>query len=83
MNITDQILDWKFFTFSFSFFIDGGSDGLRATTTGFETNVAQIHDWLKLVEQKNKNMIVVLGDDDDMESSLQKTKVSANRIVLV
>jgi len=43
---------------------------------GFDKNVALLHDWLKLVEQKVKGLNVSVGDDDDMSSCQQKQAVS-------
>ena len=43
----------------------------------FDKNVAELHDWLKLMEQKVKAHVVVVGDPDDMDSARQKQTVSS------
>ncbi|XP_057306952.1 utrophin-like isoform X3 [Hydractinia symbiolongicarpus] len=44
----------------------------QSPTSPFDKNVAQLHDWLKLIDHKLKGLTTVVGDDDDMDSSLQK-----------
>ena len=45
-------------------------------SSDFDKNVAQLHDWLKLVEQKIKSLNISIGDEDDMTSTQQKQAVS-------
>lgn len=46
------------------------------SATNFDRKVAEMHDWLKLIEQKMKGMNFMVGDDDDMESAIKKQIVS-------
>ena len=47
-----------------------------ASNNMFDKNVAELHDWLKLMEQKVKAHVVVVGDPDDMGTARQKQTVS-------
>ena len=46
------------------------------SATNFDRKVAEMHDWLKLIEQKMKGMNFTVGDNDDMESAIKKQIVS-------
>ena len=46
------------------------------STTNFDRKVAQMHDWLKLIEQKMKGINFTVGDNEDMESAIKKQIVS-------
>ena len=46
------------------------------SSSGGEGETAQLHDWLRLVEQKIKSLNVTLGDEDDMSAAVQKQNVS-------
>ena len=47
-----------------------------SSTTNFDSKVAQLHDWLRLVEQQMKGMSFSVGDHDDMETAIKKQIVS-------
>lgn len=40
-----------------------------------DKKIAQLHDWLKLVDQKIKGLDISLGDEDEMTSAAQKQSV--------